>query len=32
MPRVIALMALTALELSDAPVHEPVHSRDANVR
>ena len=24
-------MALTALELSDAPVHEPVHGRDAHV-
>ena len=27
MTRVIALMALTALGLSGAPVHEPVHSR-----
>jgi len=25
MPRIIALMALIALELSDVPVHEPVH-------
>jgi hypothetical protein len=29
MPRIIALMALTALELSDAPVHEPVHGHGA---
>ena len=27
MTRVIALMALTALGLSEAPVHEPVHGR-----
>jgi hypothetical protein len=27
MARVIALMALAALELSGAPVHEPVHGR-----
>jgi hypothetical protein len=32
MPQIIALMALIALELSDAPVHEPVHGRDAHVR
>jgi hypothetical protein len=25
MARIIALMALTVLELSDVPVHEPVH-------
>jgi len=29
MPRIIALMALTALELSDAPVHEPAHGHGA---
>jgi hypothetical protein len=27
MTRVIALMALAALGLSEAPVHEPVHGR-----
>ncbi len=27
MARVTALMALAALELSEAPVHEPVHGR-----
>jgi hypothetical protein len=27
MTRVIALIALAALELSEAPVHEPVHGR-----
>ena len=27
MTRVIALTALTALGLSDAPVHEPVHTQ-----
>lgn len=28
---VIALTALTTLELSDAPVHAPVHARDPDV-
>jgi len=31
MTRIITLTALTALELSDAPVHEPVHGRGADV-
>jgi len=30
MTRVIALMALAALGLTEAPVHEPVHSRGAH--
>jgi hypothetical protein len=32
MTRIMALEALIALELSDAPVHEPVHRRRAYVR
>src|ERR1700685_1773360 len=32
MTRVIALMALTALGLSEAPVHEPVHGRRRAIR
>jgi hypothetical protein len=29
MTRVIALIALGALELTEAPVHEPVHGHDS---
>jgi len=31
MTRIMALTALTALRLSGAPVHEPVHGRGAYV-
>jgi len=31
MTRVIALMALAALGLSEAPVHEPVHGQSAHL-
>jgi len=31
MTRVIALMALTALGLSEAPVHEPVHGEGGQI-
>jgi len=32
MARVIAPMALAALGLTEAPVHEPVHAEDSLVR